>query len=657
MLQALREKTSGWIAAAIVAVLAVPFAFFGMEQYLFQSNATYAAKVEAPPGWWKSAPSWWPVSVLWERKEIGAEEFREAFEQLRQQRRRAEGDAFDARAFETPENKREVLEGLIDRAVLQLAATRNGIVASDTQVRQAIEQVPEFQVDGRFDPQRYQLAVQSQGQTPQMHQQYVREILQQAIVPSQLAQSAFVTDAEVERMLRLLGERRDVSFVILPTPDADTAAVSGQEIQDWHAAHAHEYRAPETVTIEYVDIDGATLPPPAAPDDAALRARYEQEKSRFVDPERRLVSHVLVPVEAGADAAAQKAAEEKARAIAAQARQPGADFAALARDNPGDPVSAANGGDLGWIARDGSMVKPFEDAVFAAQAGNIGDPVRTEFGWHVILVREVRQGQQVPFESVRDTLAAEQAETDRERAFNDLVGRFVDEVYKNPTSLESAAEAANLQVQKTGPFARGQGSGVAAIPAVVRAAFSEALIQDGTVSDPIEISPTRTVLIRVAEHAPERALTIAEARDRIVAAIRADRARKRLEAEADGLVARLGKGEALAVLAAERGLEVQTMPGLTRGMPIPDPQATEAFFRASAPAEGKVSAGKSPLAGSGMVVFTVDKVAAGDPSEVGEQERALFRQQFSGLLGAEDAEALRAALRRGMKITVVESRL
>lgn len=658
MLQTLREKTSGWIAIAIVALIAVPFAFFGMEQYLFQTNATYAAKIEAPPAWWRSAPDWWPVrKLVWKSEEVSAEDFRSAFEQQRQQRREAEGDRFDARGFESAGSKREVLEMLIDQAVLRLEASRSGIAAGDNQVREMIESIPAFQVDGKFDPQRYQLALQTQGQTPQSFQELVREGLQQGVIPAQVAQSAFVTDTETTRMLRLLGERRDVSFLVLPPPAADTGAVSAKEIQDWHAAHAGEYRAPETVTIEYLDIDTSAVPAPPPPDEAALRQRYEQEKARFVEPEQRLASHILVRVDEGADAAAQKAAEDEAKRLAAQARQPGADFGALAREHSDDAGSQATGGDLGWIVQDGSMAKPFEDALFALKAGEVGDPVRTPFGWHVLQLREVRTGRQVAFEDVRATLADEQVQADRERGFNELIGGIVDEVYKNPTSLESAAQQAKLQVQALGPFARGEGSGVAAIPAVERAAFSESLVQDGTISDPIEVSPERSVLIQVTQHSPERALTVTEARERIVAAIRADRSAKRAEAEADALLARLGKGETLQALASERGTTAQSIPGIPRGAPVPDAEASEAYFRAAEPAEGKPSAGKVALGDGSMLLFVVDKVVPGDPDEASEEERAMFRQQLSGLFGNEDAGTLQQALRKSMKITVVEARL
>ena len=651
---------SGWIAIVIVALLAIPFAFFGMEQYLFQSGGNYAAKVETQPSWWRSAPDWWLVRKLaWQSEEVSPEDFRRAFENERQRRREAEGEQFDARGFESAENKRAVLEVLVDQKVLQLAAARDGMVVGDAAVREAIQEIPAFLVDGKFDAQRYQLALQAQGLSPQGFQELVRAGLQQALLREQVAQSAFTTPSELTRMMGLLSELRDVSFALLPAPAVDTAAVTAAEIQAWYDGHRSELRAPERVTLEYVDIDGNALPPPPAPDDATLRRRYEQEKARFVEPEQRLTSHILVPVDAAADEAAQKAAEDKAKQIALQARAAGTDFAALARANPGDPGSAANGGDVGWVRRDGAMVKPFEDAVFAAQAGAVSDPVRSPFGWHVIQVREIKAGAQVPFENVREALVQEQVQADRERAFNDAVSAVIDEVNKNPTELAAAAKAGNLVLHTVGPIARGEGEGegVAASPAFQRAAFSEGLAQDGTVSDPIEIAPNRSVLIRVTRHEPERELTVAEARDRVVAAIRRERATKRVEAEADAMVAQLAKGESLQAVAAARSLPVQDIPGLPRGAPVPDRAASEAYFAAPVPAEGKGSPGKVSLADGSVLVFNVTKVTPGKAADATDQERDMVKQQLAALGGREDAETLLRALRKQMKVTVVESRL
>jgi peptidyl-prolyl cis-trans isomerase D len=658
MLQKLREKTSGWIATVILGLLIVPFAFFGMEQYLFQSSETYAAKIEAPPKWWQEAPAFWPVTMVWQREEIDTEDFRTAFEQARQRQRQEQGDRFDARAFESADNKRNVLDGLIDQRVLKMAASRAGIAVGDAQVRDAIQDIPAFQVDGKFDPQSYQLALSSQSpqRTPRQFEQLVRDSLQQQLIPSQLAQSAFATPSEVDRLLRLLGEKRDVSLVTLPAPAPDTAAVNAAEIQRWYDTHAAAYRAPETVTLEYVDIDSSTLPAPVVADDATLRQRYEQQKNQFVEPEQRLASHILIKVDPKATAAEQKAAELKAAQLAAQARQPGADFAALASANSEDAGSKAGGGDLGWVAK-GVMAKPFEDALFKMQDGEIAGPVKTDFGWHVIQLREIKAGHQVPFEQVREQLAREQADADRERAFNDLSGKLVDLVYKNPTTLAPAARAVNLPVQKLGPIARGQGNGIAASPAVQRAAFSDTLIQDGTVSDPIEIAPGHSVLIRVTEHNEAHALPLAQVSQQVIAAIRRDRAAKAAAAAADASVAQLRAGKSLQEVAAARQLAPTVLPGIPRGAPVPDAESAAAFFDAAPAKAGAVIADKVVLSDGRIVVFVVDKVAPGNPKEATADQRAQLQQQLAQLAGTRDAEGLVKALRSRMKIKVAEDRL
>ncbi len=650
---------TGWVAIAIVTVIAIPFAFFGMDQFMVQSGASYAAKVEAPPAWWRGAPDSWPVrKLVWVTEEIDADAFRNEFERVRQEQREAQGEQFDAPAYESLDNKRRVLDRLIDQAALRLFAASAGIAVDDAQVRREIEAFPAFQVDGRFDPQRYQLALQSQvpARTPQQFQELIRESLQQSLLPTRVAESAFVTPSELDRVMTLLGERRDVSFVVLPAPGPDAGPISAEAIQGWYREHVRAYMAPEMVTIEYVEIDGSALPAAAPADDAALRARYAQEKARFVEPEQRLASHLLVRVEPGADAAAQQAAERKAGQLAAQARAPGADFAALVRANSDDAGSRETGGDLGWIEQ-GTLAGPFEEALFAMQPGEVRGPVKTDFGWHVIALRETRVGQQVPFEEARATLAQEQAAADGERAFNDLVGRLVDQVYRNPSSLAPAAREARLPVQKLGPFARGQGSGIAGNAAVQRAAFSEALVQDGTASDPIEIGPDRSVLIRVVEHTPERALPLAEVRDRVVSAIRRDRADKAAESQAQAMVASLRGGQTLAALAAARGLSPQTFSDVPRSAPAPDPVAAEAYFEAPAPASGQPSAGQVALEDGSRVVFTVDKVTPGNPKDASPQEREMLQQQLAMMRGNAAATDLLQSLRKRLKVTVVEARL
>jgi len=656
MLQTLRDKTSGWIVTLIMGLLMIPFLFVIDNSYLGGVGAQNVAKVSAPPSWWRSAPSWWPMSFLWSHHEISVEDFRTRFEQARMEAREQKGDSFDPREFETTENKLSVLDRLIDEQVVRLAAEDAHIVIGDAAVRDYITSIPAFQRDGKFDPEQYRLVLAQSAppRTPAMFDQVVRAGLQQSIIPTALSQSGFATKGESERLLKLLGEKRDVEFAILPAAPADASAVDDAQIKQWYDAHPRDFVQPESVSLEYVELDAAHMPAAKPADEATLRHRYEEEKARFVKPEERLASHILVS--AGPDAAAQKAAEAKAAQLAEQARQPGADFAALAKANSDDPGSKAVGGDLGWVER-GVMDKAFEDALFAMQPGQISGPVKTQFGYHVLQLRETRGGEGRSFEEVRDQLAAEQLQADTERAFNDLGGRLVDLVYKNPTALEPAAKEVGVAVQTLGPFTHADASGIAANPAVLRAAFSDALKEDGTVSDPIELGPNHNVMIRVTAHTPEQAIPLAQARDKVIAAVRAQRARDNLKKSADALLAKLRGGQTLQALAESEKLQLMPVPGLPRTAPVPTAAANSAVFSAAAPVGDKPSYGEVDLGDGRYAVFALTKVAPGNLDEVPEPQRVLLKQQLSQIDGAAAAQAYVDGMRKRFKVQVQESQL
>lgn len=652
MLQKLRDKTSGWIVTVILGLLMIPFLFVIDSSYLGGVGAQNVARVSAPPTWWSSAPSWWPARLLWKHHEITSQEFRERFEQERARVRQQQGDDFDPRAFESAENKLAVLDQLVDEQVVRLAGEQAGIVIGDAAVRDYIATIPAFLgADGKFSPDQYRLALASGTpmRTPAMFETLVRTSLQQSIIPSALQSSGFVTEVETDRLLRLLGETRDVEIAMLPEPPADTAPVTDAQIKQWYDSHGRDFRQAESVKLEYIEINGAALPALAAPDEAALRKRYAEEKARFAAPEQRLVSHILINAGDGAEA--------KATRLAADAKASGADFAALAKANSDDTGSKAQGGDLGWVER-GAMVKPFEDAVFAAGTGAIIGPVKTDFGYHVIQVRDARGGQGQPFEAVRDQLLAEQTKADLERGYTELAGRVVDATNKSPSDLAAAAKAVNLPLQTLGPFTRDTATGIAANPAVQRAAFSEILVQDGTASDPIPLDANgnHSVVIRVVEHAPEQAIPLDKAREQVIAAIRADRGRQAATKAADALLAKLRGGQTLQALAQSERLQVTPMPGLPRTQPVPTPEINQAVFSAPPPTAGTPSHGKVELQGR-VVVFAVTRVVPGDLKQVTAEQRQQLKAQLSQIDGMAAADAFIKGTRKRFVVQTTEANL
>jgi len=659
MLQTLRDKASGWLVTVVLGLLMVPFLFVVDGSYFGGIGVQNVGRVAVPPAWWPSAPSWWPLSYLWNHQEISIEESRRHFEQARMLARQQQGDLFDPREFESTENKRAVLEGLIEQKIVHLAADNAHISVSEQAVNAYIGRLPEFQNGGQFSEERYRLILAQSGYTHAGFKLYVRQNLEQNLMPEVLGRSGFVTASQRNRLLALLGETRDVEFVRLPKPELniDEQGIDEAHITQWYQSHTQDFIAPESVTIEYVELNESSVPPLLLPDEATLRQRYEQEKIRFITPEQRRASHILIALPANADAKTQADAGVKTAMLADQARLEGADFAALARENSDDPGSSAQGGDLGWV-EPGLMVGAFEQALFAMQTGEVSAPVRTEFGFHIIKLHEIQGGEGQSFEQVRDQLAAEQEQADLERALNDLAGHLVDLTDRSPTVLESAAQELGLELRVLGPFTRQNASGIAAHSAVRRAAFSDILIEDGTVSELIEIGPNHTVMLRVRAHTPEHVQPLEHVREHVIAAIAANEASQQAQAQADTFLAQLAEeGQSLAALAQAQNWPLFPMAQLPRNAQILPEEVEQAVFSAAAPEGERPTYGKVKTEDGSYMLFAITQVTPGNVEAMPAQYQERLQAELGQLDGVVAVQTWTQALRSRAQVQVREEQL
>lgn len=647
MLQSIRDKTSGWIASIILGLIIIGMVFFGVESYLTPKVDTYAAKVEGPRKYWVFPG---------DSREVTVEEFRNRFQAVRERQRQAQGEAFDAAAFETLENKRLVLEQLVDEKVLELVAERDGLAVSREQLQKTIADIPRFQVNGQFDKQLYVNELKARGETSAQFEQLVRTSALQELLPTEVAATAMASDAELEAFLRASQQTRHVRFLEVPRSTETPAPPSETDILAWYKDNASKYRAPESVTVDYIELDGNALPVAQTPDEETLRGLYAREKSRFGLPDQRVASHILVEVAADAPADAWTKAEAEAKAIAARARAPGADFAALAKELSDDIGSKDAGGDLGPI-EEGTM-DALGTALYALSPGQVSDPVRTSAGWHVVKYRELIAGSTKPFEEVRAQLEAEYVQAQRDQAFNDASGALVDAVYATPTVIASVARKVNLPVRRSGSFSRDQGEGIATIPAVRKAAFDDELKVERKVSEPVEIAPNHVVVMQVVDHKPEAAQELAKVRDRVIADLLADRAEKELKARAEKLLARLKAGETLDALALEVQRTVADVPTMNRTPPAPQfAPLVDAAFELPRPAANKPEYALARTPSGDYALVGVLSVTDGDPTTVDAETRSQLRGQLAQARGMEDARAFIKALRKRFTVTIAEDRL
>ncbi|KZC43086.1 MULTISPECIES: SurA N-terminal domain-containing protein [Rhodanobacter] len=628
MLQAMRNKMHGWPSIIVLGLAVLAMSLFGMESYFMSNDDAFVAKVG--------------------KHEIDQRAYQDRVNQLRQQAAEQQGEHFDSSAFEKNETKLRILDGMIDEQLLLQANTDWGLRVSDLSMRDYIASIPAFQVNGQFDATSYRAWLTSQYKTPEMFENEIRASLATQLLPAAISASTSTSDAQLDGFLKLLSQRRDLRYFQLPRPALENNAVSDAEIESWYKAHQADYMNPEQVSVKYVEVVGADLPLAAEPSDEELKKRYASEKQRFVQPEQRQVSHILINVPANATPEQQKAALAKAEKIAAEAN-PG-DFAKLAEQDSQDLGSRRLGGDLGWLEK-GVTNEAFDSALFAMQKGQISKPVLSSDGYHIIWLRDIRSGESKPFEEVRDQLVKEATTAERDRTYNDVAGKMSDNTYQNPTSLEPASVALKLPIKTTALFTRKGGEGVAANPKVIAAAFSDDVLVQGNNSGLIDLGNNHSVVIHVDQHVAAAARPLAEVRADVQQRILDARVAAIEKKQADDALARLRKGESMDDVAKSLSASITTANEVVRRAQMPAPMLTQAFLLPH-PAAGKPQYAAVDMQDGSYVLLAVDKVQDGDLSKVPPEQRESLRQQMAQSYGYEATRELIDQLRAKAKAKI-----
>ena len=672
VLQSIRDRLNGIVAIFILALLIIPFAFVGVSSY-FTSDAVNS------------------VAVV-NDQEITIGEFTQSFQNYRRRMQSLLGANFDAEQFDQAIVRRQHLDNLIDEELLSQASVDAGLSVTNERLAQAIRDVPAFQVDGQFNADVYQSRLQSQGMSPAQFDNDMRVQLVVNQFPTVISQSAVSTDWELNQYVRLQDQKRAFSAIIVPAqvedaispPDeaaadesadmvdeaasaaeeivAETADGTVEELIDeeailaWYEGHLDEYRSEEQVIIEYLELDAATMPGAVEPDEEILKSRFEDQAIRFITPESRQASHILIEVDTQAPDAEIETARQQAAELAQRAID-GEDFAELAREYSSDAGSAPDGGDLGWVDP-GFMVQAFEDGLYELSLENpISEPVQSGFGWHVIYLRDIRPSEGMTYSEAREILLEEyRAEAD-DRRFLEQADRLVDIIYEDPTTLETAAEALGLEVQEAGPFGRAGGiEGISTNPVVANAAFSDTVLIQRVASDPVDIAENHMVMILLKQHIPEDVLPLEDVRERVVASLRQARAMDAARSSAETLLAELSADGDIAVLAEQAGYELLALEAATRVSPEIQPALRDRLFQMEVPEEGGSTYEIVEL-NNGFAVVRLESVTDGALTEEEALRGESYRRRIANATASSEAYAFLRMLRSQSKIEVFEDRL
>ena len=637
MLLAIRDKTRGWIAYVIVGLLVVPFALFGLYNYIGNGGDPTVASIDG--------------------EEITRTQLDQAYRARQSELRQMLGDRFDPALFDTDQLRREALQQLIDQQLLINHARERNLSVSNDQVANTIRNQSVFQVDGAFSVQRYRDLLAQNGLTVERYEASVRQDLVLGLLRQAVQRSTFTSDTELNRILALQGQRRELAWAALSGDDY-RANVDPQptELREWYAQNTQRFQLPEQVRLRYIMLDPEAMAEQVEVSADDIQARYQTRQAEVSEAAEREVRHILIEVPAQANEQTLEQARE--RALAARQRiQAGESFAQVAQAVSDDPGSANNGGDLGLI-QPADVVPRFAEAAWALSPGEVSEPVRTDFGWHLIEVTDVRATELAPLADIRDQLRDSIALERAERAVFEQGNTLETLAFEYPNDLEPAAAELDVEVQESDWLTpTGASDGPLADPAIQRQAFSDDLLTSRENSDLIELEDGRYAVIRVVDYQSPQREAFADVRERVEQAVMDERTREQARADAQTIAQAVNDGASLTD--ATQGVTnarlnaPQWSERNERELPA---GVRETAFRLPVSGSNPASAGVARLA-DGWAAVVVTQVENADPSQVTAEQRAQLRQSMNTIDGQTAFRAVLASLREQAEVRVFEDRI
>ena len=565
MLQAIRDKVTGWIAYGIIFLISIPFALWGVNSYFGGGELAPAALVNG--------------------QEISQQELDQAYSNYVQRLRQLFGGSLPASLGDDLVIRARVLDQLIEETALRQYSERQRYRIGDQELAQMIRGMQEFQRDGQFDSEVYQAQLRSIGYSPLGFEQQIRRSASVDQFQTGIRETAFVTPMASEQYAELDNQTRRIR-TLKYSIDPASIEIDENAIEQHYLANTDRYRSPESVRIDYIEVSLDSVKQGIDANEDEVVSRYQENLNAYTGTEVREASHILIRVadDADSDAALGKIDEIRQRIVN------GESFADLARELSEDPGSAADGGNLGEIER-GVMVPTFESALFALQPDELSDPVKTAFGWHLIKLHAISGGDVQSFESVRAEIEDEIRTEMAEAQIFDLVESITNIVYEQSDSLLPAADQMGLTVKTSDWFTRGSGSGIASEAKVRELAFSEDILQQELNSDAIELDNERVVFLRLNQYRPDEPRPLEEVRETVRAELVANAVSERsLKAGAEALD-RLKGGETLEQLAEDWASNIENHGFVERNQPGIDPQVLQTGFSMPKPSQGSVHDG------------------------------------------------------------------
>jgi len=473
MLHFIRERAQGWVAWFIVGLITIPFALWGVNSYITGPSDIVVASVNGEP--------------------IKQAEFQRSLKQYRERMREMMGDDFEPSLFDNEMTKQNVLNGLIEQKLLFSTNKSLGQYVSDGYINMAIQQTKAFQVEGKFDTERYKMLLARAGFSPTSYENQLRTDLMIKELGNSIKRTATTTKYDVDNLLRIEKQKREIAYgVIDASPIAAGIVISEEEAEAFYKKQKSQYTTPERVSIDYIELSVEGLASTLDVSETVMEQFYTDNKGQFMSPEQRQASHILIEGDS-------KEAIKILTAVEYRLSQ-GEDFSSVAKELSQDPGSAQEGGDLGSFQR-GIMEPAFENAVFSLDNVNdVSSIIKTDSGHHLVKLTGIVNSVGKDFSAVRKEIENNIRGQEAEQLFFEQAEKLAELSYENPDSLVLASEELALKIKTSKLFTREGGEGITADKNVVNIAFTDEVLLEGLNSTVIELTDSHMVVLHRNEH-------------------------------------------------------------------------------------------------------------------------------------------------------------
>jgi len=623
MLLKIREKSQGVFAWVILILICVPFALWGIQNYVGGGSEATVVSVGD--------------------KEFLQQDLNRAYAQYSQN---LAGKNFDEKVV-----KKQALEKLIQDEVLLQYVQDENLVVTDEEARRFIKSLDYFQTDGKFDNKQYKALLATQRMTAGEFVYRIKKALIMEQFQRSVTESSFATEKDIENFFRIQNQKRDVEVISVALQKVKEQPTS-EKIESYYQKHQDAFLSNEQVAIEYVELSLDELAKQIEPSDQQLQAYYEEQKDLYTTKERRRISHILFAFTKDTD----DDEKQLERALKASKELETKEFSALASELSDDKLTASKGGDLG-LFNSGEMEKEFENVAKSLKLGEVSKPVKSAFGYHLIKVTELVPEGVKSFDSVKDELTAAYQRVQAETTFYELGETLTEVSYENPDSLQQVADALGVEIAKTGLFGKNvvanspDKDSIVSQVAIVNMAFSEDVLK-GNNSEPVELGTDRLIVLRMLEHRPAEVKALKDVKAMVIATLLNNKAAQLTVEKAEKVKQSVISGQSMQAVAEENGLEVQKFSGLLRANGDLTWKVNQEVFKAAKPVEGKSTViTVADIAGS-QTVINLLSVSDGVMSESDKAKKKLVEANLAKAFGQADFKATLNSLRTKANIKI-----